>query len=63
MTTTAKKPKPGWKTTEAWGSAAIAGTLLTEGLADPEPTVRIASLAGAALIAIGYTWLRTRAKA
>lgn len=57
--------KPGWQTTEFWGSwaAKIFGALLTSGLlADGSMAMRITGAAVFVLAQLGYTWSRTAVK-
>ncbi len=58
-------PKPGWKTTEFWMSvtAAIVGLLSASGgVGDESIVMKVAGMAGAALVAMGYAHSRGKAK-
>lgn len=51
------KTKPGWKTTEFWLTCVgvLAGLIMSSGLADNHPLVKVAGMAMAALTALGYS--------
>lgn len=58
------KDRPGYRTTEFWLSAAalIVGAVLSSGLADDSPVMKVAGVIAMVLSAIGYTVTRTGVK-
>lgn len=51
------KTRAGWKTTEFWLTCVgiLAGLIMSSGLADDHPLVKVAGMATAALTALGYS--------
>jgi type IV secretory pathway TrbF-like protein len=66
MTEEVKPPteaKPGWKTTELWGVGTVAVIIQDAMNKSDDWRVQAAGCVALALLAVGYTWSRSKVKA